>query len=64
LREGIKSKEDRARIKKELLRYLWRGKVAEARAYLGKMLTEIEDGISKIEVNGVFMLYSNPVCSD
>jgi hypothetical protein len=53
LREGIKNKEDRARIKKELLRYLWRGQVAEARAYLAKLLTTIEDALITIEVNNI-----------
>src|SRR5262249_7882802 len=53
LREGIKSKEDRFRIKKELLRYLWCGQVTEARAYLAKMLNDIEDGASTIEVNNI-----------
>jgi hypothetical protein len=50
IREAIKNKEDRLTIKKELLKYLWRGQVEGARKYLTKIMTDVEDGCSTIEV--------------
>jgi hypothetical protein len=58
LREGIENKTDRLEAKKELFSYLWRGKVAEARQYLSKLIEEYEDGCSSIEVTNIKSLVS------
>jgi hypothetical protein len=48
VREAVKNSEDRLTIYRSMMKQLWRGRVDEAREYLKGLITDAEDGISKI----------------
>lgn len=53
VREGLKNRADRAVMRKKLFQYLWRGKVGEARGYISRLLTDIEDNETDIAINNI-----------
>ena len=56
IREASKNRADRLIIYRALMKYLWRGEVADAREYLKELITLVEDGISEIVIENVASL--------
>jgi hypothetical protein len=51
--EAFTNRDDRAAVRKIILKYLWRGQVDKALSYLKKVIEDVEDGESRLSVKSI-----------
>jgi hypothetical protein len=51
--EAFTNRDDRAAVRKIILKYLWRGQTDKALKYLKQLIADVEDGQSKLMVKGI-----------